>query len=58
MRDNKEGLGRLYLSNGESFEGHFYRDYINGGGCFLDQFGEKYEGKWDNNILEEKFSQC
>ena len=51
MADNKEGLGRLYLSNGEMFEGYFEADCINGEGVFHDKYGEKYEGRWENNVL-------
>lgn len=39
------------MSNGEMFEGEFEKDCINGEGIFYSQYGEKCEGRWDNNIL-------
>jgi len=44
--DNKEGEGKLYLSNGEVIEGLFKDDCINGYAKFTNLLGEKVEGYW------------
>jgi len=44
--DNKEGEGRLFLSNGEVIEGLFKKDCINGHAKFTNLLGEEVEGYW------------
>ena len=46
MFDNKEGKGKLYLTNGECFEGMFNEDSINGSGRFITMHDEVIEGIW------------
>lgn len=38
-KDNKEGFGILFLSNGERYEGQFSEDFINGQGVFFTMDG-------------------
>jgi hypothetical protein len=51
----KQGLGKLYLSNGEIFQGYFKADQIDGEGTFLFKNGETIIGKWKNNVLFKKW---
>ena len=53
LEGKKQGLGRLYLGNDESFHGYFKDDMINGKGTFLRKNGEIIIGKWRNNELVE-----
>ena len=46
-------MGKLFLSNGEVFEGLFKKDSINGQGKFTNLQGEVIEGVWENNVLTE-----
>lgn len=49
--DNKEGRGKLYISNGELFEGAFRDDIAEGEGMFWKMDGEKVRGVWEMNKL-------
>lgn len=44
--DNKHGKGKLFLSNGETFQGHFDRDLISGEGTFCRSDGTIVKGMW------------
>lgn len=49
--DNKEGLGKLHLSNGERFEGYFLSDMASGPGKYYNRRGEVAEGHWRHNKI-------
>eukprot|EP01017_Pseudomicrothorax_dubius_P047283 TRINITY_DN846_c0_g4_i1.p1 TRINITY_DN846_c0_g4~~TRINITY_DN846_c0_g4_i1.p1 ORF type:complete len:339 (+),score=104.90 TRINITY_DN846_c0_g4_i1:480-1496(+) len=49
--DNKEGHGKLFLSNGERFEGEFLDDRVHGRGSFYTLHGERVNGLWEDNKL-------
>ena len=49
--DNKEGKGKLVLSNGEVFNGVFEDDRVNGEGEFSRKDGTKLVGRWSMNKL-------
>jgi hypothetical protein len=48
----KHGKGKLFLSNGEWFEGIFDKDTATGPGTFHTIKGETVEGIWNNNQLQ------
>lgn len=52
--DNKEGVGTLFLTNGEKFVGNFYKDYVNGPGTFYNLYGEAIQGYWEDNKLVQQ----
>lgn len=49
--DCKEGLGVLYLSNGDRFEGEFRADMVHGRGTYIFLNGRQVTGEWWNNRL-------
>jgi hypothetical protein len=49
--DFKHGRGRLYLSNGEYFDGEFRDDCLEGNGTFYKANGEKVQGQWHKNLM-------
>lgn len=49
--DNKAGRGKLYLTNGEIFEGEFKEDSIEGQGQFKTWNGDIVSGIWEGNML-------
>jgi hypothetical protein len=51
VEDNKEGHGKLYLTNGEVFVGNFEGDEVNGEGCFYRRDKTVFKGRWKNNQL-------
>jgi|JI6StandDraft_1071083.scaffolds.fasta_scaffold04165_2 hypothetical protein len=53
--DNKDGRGKLFLSNGEVFEGWFQNDYVTGEGTFHRNDGKVVRGVWKNNQLVEQY---
>ena len=44
--DSKNGEGKLYLSNGEIFEGHFREDMVWGDGVLNRRDGTRVKGSW------------
>lgn len=46
----KEGKGTLYFTNGDTFTGHFEKDFVEGPGMFVSG-GRKLHGVWSNNKL-------
>lgn len=50
------GKGELMLTNGEKFVGQFEEGRIQGEGIFYTLSGEIISGKWNDNILESRFS--
>ncbi|EAR97851.1 kinase domain protein (macronuclear) [Tetrahymena thermophila SB210] len=52
--DQKDGLGTLYLKNGEKFVGNFHKDAVNGNGAFYLIDGTIILGVWDNNNLVQE----
>ena len=34
LDDNKEGIGTIFLSNGDKFTGNFENDFVHGSGTF------------------------
>jgi hypothetical protein len=50
-RNKKAGKGKLYLVNGERFEGEFLDDYVNGEGVYYKKDGSYIRGLWRNNVL-------
>jgi hypothetical protein len=50
-KDTKEGRGRIQLSNGETFEGDFHNDRIQGFGKFTKLDGVVIEGIWRDSRL-------
>ena len=50
-RDTKEGRGKIQLSNGETFEGDFQSDRIQGCGKFTKLDGVVIEGIWRDSRL-------
>lgn len=51
----KNGMGKLYLSNGEIFQGYFKADDVDGEGTFFCKGGETIVGKWKSNLLVVKW---
>lgn len=51
MLDNKNGKGRLTLTNGEVLEGEFREDFIEGEATFHTAEGEAISGVWSKNNL-------
>ena len=51
MLDNKNGKGRLTLTNGEVLEGEFREDFIEGEATFHTVEGEAISGVWSKNTL-------
>ena len=51
MKDTKEGRGRILLTNGETFEGDFHNDRIQGFGKFTKLDGSTIEGIWRDSRL-------
>jgi hypothetical protein len=49
--DNKNGKGRLTLTNGEVLEGEFREDFIEGEATFHTVEGESISGVWSKNTL-------
>ena len=49
--DNKHGKGKLFLSNGEVFEGHFKEDMVDGEGVLTRDNGSRVRGIWRKNKL-------
>eukprot|EP01017_Pseudomicrothorax_dubius_P041800 TRINITY_DN6737_c0_g1_i1.p1 TRINITY_DN6737_c0_g1~~TRINITY_DN6737_c0_g1_i1.p1 ORF type:complete len:601 (+),score=128.08 TRINITY_DN6737_c0_g1_i1:95-1804(+) len=49
VKDNKEGLGVLFLSNGEKYVGQFRDDLIHGIGTFFKKDGGTISGEWTRN---------
>lgn len=49
--DNKNGEGRLTLTNGEVLEGQFREDEIEGEATFTTVDGEAITGIWSKNAL-------
>ena len=51
MEDSKNGSGKLFLSNGEIFEGNFKDDTVWGEGCLIRKDGSRVRGVWRENKL-------
>lgn len=51
--DVKDGVGTLYLSNGDRFDGDFKQDLINGKGLYTFANGKRILGEWINNKLRK-----
>jgi len=51
MKDTKEGRGKIKLSNGETFEGDFHNDRIQGFGKFYTLDEKIIEGIWRESKL-------
>lgn len=49
--DFKEGLGTLYLRNGDKLVGKFKFDYVHGKGAYYKKSGEVIFGEWAINKL-------
>lgn len=49
--DNKEGMGTLQLSNGDTFYGYFLSDMASGPGKYITKKGRVTEGHWWHNKL-------
>ncbi len=49
--DNKNGKGKLTLTNGEVLEGEFREDFIEGEGTFHTVEGDAISGVWSKNTL-------
>ena len=43
----------MLLTNGESLEGEFEDDYVNGEACFHCKDGSMVQGVWKMNILSD-----
>jgi hypothetical protein len=53
--DNKDGKGKLFLSNGEVFEGYFKSDLVTGEGTFYKTDGKIIRGLWKDNQLVQLY---
>lgn len=51
----KNGLGTLFIANGDVFVGNFVNDVIHGRGSFTNSKGNTLVGFWRQNLLVEKF---
>ena len=51
LDDNKEGKGKLVLSNGEWFNGQFSEDKVHGDGEFFRKDGVRILGRWHRNKM-------
>ena len=49
--DSKNGQGKMYLSNGEVFEGGFKNDVVWGEGTLLRRDGSRLRGLWREGKL-------
>ncbi|KAL4466540.1 hypothetical protein ABPG72_010591 [Tetrahymena utriculariae] len=49
--DNKEGIGTIYLSNGDRFTGNFNNDFVHGQGTYFRENKNPVSGIWDCNHL-------
>lgn len=56
QNDAKEGVGRLTLTNGEIYEGEFYRDMIHGEGVFTKVNGSTIRGVWNESLLKKIYN--
>ena len=54
MKDMKQGLGKLFFSNGEYYEGNFDGDVVNGRGLYHTMSGEGVGGVWQENHLVKR----
>ena len=52
QHDAKEGHGRLYLTNGEAYEGQFSKDMVHGEGTFFSGKTQK-RGIWEFGKLKK-----
>lgn len=50
----KEGRGKLSLSNGDSFDGNFENDTVEGEGVYTFAEGGQVHGVWRENRLERR----
>ena len=49
-----KGIGILYLTNGQRFEGEFLNGYPNGQGVFYDENGEEIlHGYWELGVYNQ-----
>jgi hypothetical protein len=55
QEDSKNGVGKLFLSNGEIFEGAFKEDMVWGEGCLIRKDGSRVRGVWRENKLIKLF---
>jgi hypothetical protein len=46
----KEGKGKIYYNNGETYEGDFKNDVAEGNGVFISPNGDKYKGEFKNDL--------
>lgn len=53
-KSQKEGVGKLTLSNGDFFLGEFEGDQANGLGVYYFKDGGKVVGIWKENKLEQQ----
>jgi serine/threonine protein kinase len=51
VNDNKDGVGILYITNGERYQGAFKDDMVHGRGAYMSGDGRKVNGDWWNNRL-------
>lgn len=51
----KQGLGTLFLANGDIYVGRFTRDVVHGRGSYTAKNGKTFVGMWQENCLVEKF---
>ena len=51
-KDELDGYGVEYYSNGDKYEGEWKNDEKDGYGIFYFLFGDKYEGEWKNNLFD------
>ncbi len=49
--DAKDGIGKLYLTNGEIYEGEFMDDRVHGKGKFFRKNGGIIVGEWFENKI-------
>lgn len=52
-KDAKNGFGKLFLANGEYFEGEFVNDSIDGNGDFYRLKGGVITGEWNKGLLKK-----
>jgi hypothetical protein len=50
-KDSKDGLGTIYLSNGDKFFGLFRNDRANGKGIYFTSKEKFITGYWKDNVL-------
>ncbi len=55
IKNEKNGDGVLYLSNGEKIQGVFVHDKLTGKAIFFKKDGQKIVGDWEDNKLKRVY---